>query len=79
MARDRTLNQTLTTNVTDPDLHDALGAIDLLKVTQSRLSEGAPLWIHLEWAKEAIWAAAYPGGHDDSLLNALEVTADQGN
>lgn len=55
----------------------AKNAIDQLSAVQNRLGSGGHLWIHLEWAKEALWAAAYPGSVDDSILNALEAAADQ--
>jgi len=55
----------------------AVKSIDLLSEVQDRLTTGSKLYVHLEWAKEAAWAASYPGGPDDTLLNALEATADQ--
>jgi len=55
----------------------AMSAIGHITAVQARVTDSGALWIHLEWTKEALWAAAYPGSVDDSILNALEVTAEQ--
>jgi len=58
-------------------LAEAITAIEHVKAVQARVNDGGTLWLHLEWTKEALWAAAYPGSVDDSILNALEATAEQ--
>ena len=54
----------------------ASATIAFLTRVQSRLAERGALTEHLEWAKEAAWAAAYPGSPDDSLLNGLDTEAE---
>jgi hypothetical protein len=63
-----------TRKVTSEDAHFVLS---MLNNVLARVSERGTLARHIEWTKEAVWAAAYPGGHDDSLLNGLEAAADQ--
>jgi hypothetical protein len=57
--------------------NDAFSTIAHLNAVLKRVNPDGYLAKHIEWAKEAVWAAAYPGGHDDSLLNGLEASADQ--
>lgn len=59
------------------DIADAFQAIATLNRVLDRVSDRGALATHIEWAKEAVWAAAYPGSPDDSLLNGLEWAADQ--
>ena len=56
---------------------EATECLFLLNRVLARLAPDGYLAKHIEWAKQAVWAAAYPGGHDDSLLNGLESAADQ--
>lgn len=59
------------------DITDAYQAIEVLDRVLARINSRSELAMHIEWAKEAVWAAAYPGGPDDSLLDGLEAAADQ--
>ena len=56
---------------------DAEAAIRVLSRVQARVIERGKLHTHIEWAKEAVWAAAYTGSHDDTLLNGLDTEAEQ--
>ena len=59
------------------NITDAYQAIAALNRVLDRVSGTGALARHIEWAKEAVWAAAYPGSPDDSILNGLEWSADQ--
>ena len=56
---------------------DAEEAIRILGLVQARVIEHGKLHTHIEWVKEAVWAAAYPGSPDDTLLNGLDTEAEQ--
>ena len=78
MPRPRMLNETVKLDDSAlAGLAEAAATIEHLTAVQTRLAEGGALWTHLERAKEAVWAATYPGSVDDSILNALEISADQ--
>jgi hypothetical protein len=55
-------------------IREAIDVIRVLTTVRERVAPGA-LHEHIEWAKEAVWAAAYPGA-DGSLLDALTAEAD---
>jgi len=57
-------------------IDEARRTIDALGRVQNRVTYNQALYRHLEWAKEAVWAAAYPGSADDTLLNGLEAEAE---
>ena len=58
-------------------INQAQATIAFLKRVQDRVAHDGALYKHIEWAKEAAWAAAYPGSPDDTLLNGLDTEAEQ--
>ena len=76
----RDLNQSPTAHVPIDGkglrIDEARAAIAALTRAQERLALGGKLHTHIEWAKEALWAAAYPGSPDDTLINGLEAEAE---
>ena len=59
-------------NVHPISIASAEDTIHLLRLVESRLDEGSALSLHLGWAREAVWAAAYP----DDPHTLLEIVAD---
>ena len=58
-------------NPTD-GINQAQTVIAFLERVQDRVAYDGALYRHIEWAKEAVWAATYPGDPENTLLNDLE-------
>ena len=57
-------------------INQAREAIAALTRVQARIARTGRLHAHIEWAKESLWADAYPGSAFDTLLDGLQAEAE---